>query len=159
MSPPNPAHPDAGTRQVPIAEGLFTWPAEHPRLLAGRCRDCGNHMFPPQDGCTRCSRTEVETVELDRRGTLWTWTVQSYPPKAPPYAGDADPDTFEPYGVGYVDIDGKLLVESRLTVADPAELEIGMEMALVIEPLFVDEHGDEVVTFAFEPVQRTGSES
>ena len=159
MTPSMPAHPDAPRRQVPIADGLFTWPSESPRLLAGRCRDCGNHMFPPQEGCTRCSRTAVETVELGHRGTLWTWTVQSYAPKAPPYAGDADPETFHPYGVGYIDIDGKLLVESRLTASDPAELEIGMEMDLVIEPLFVDEDGNEVVTFAFEPAHGTGSES
>ena len=32
--------------QVPIAEGLFTWPADQPRLLARRCLDCDNHMFP-----------------------------------------------------------------------------------------------------------------
>jgi uncharacterized OB-fold protein len=109
-------------------------------------------MFPVQDGCSRCSGASTETVELGRRGTLWTWTVQSYPPKAPPFAGNADPETFEPYGVGYIDIDGRLLVESRLTVADPDDLDIGMELELVIDPLFVNDDGDEVVTFAFAPV-------
>jgi len=138
--------------RVPITDGLFTWPSDAPRLLASRCTECGNHMFPVQDGCSRCSGASTETVELGRRGTLWTWTVQSYPPKSPPFAGNADPETFEPYGVGYIDIDGRLLVESRLTVADPDDLDIGMELEMVIDPLFVNDDGDEVVTFAFAPV-------
>ena len=109
-------------------------------------------MFPPQGGCSRCSSASTEVVELGRRGTLWTWTVQSFPPKAPPFAGDADPETYRPFGVGYVDIDGKLLVESRLTIADPDDLEIGMELELVVDPLYRNEDGDEVVTFAFGPI-------
>ena len=92
------------------------------------------------------------TVELSRTGTLWTWTVQGYPPKSPPYAGDVNPATFEPYGVGYVDIDRQVRVETRLTVADPEQLEIGMALVMVLEPLYVNEEGDEVVTFAFAPV-------
>lgn len=140
------------TAQVPIADGLFTWPDEEPRLLASRCTDCGNHMFPQQDGCPRCSGHSTETVELERRGTLWTWTVQAFPPKAPPFAGDDDPDTFEPFGVGYIDIGGKLLVESRITVAEPDDLRIGMELELVVDPLYVNDEGEEVVTFAFAPV-------
>lgn len=137
---------------VPITDGLFTWPSGSPQLLASRCTDCGNHMFPIQGGCSRCSGASTETVELGRRGTLWTWTVQSYPPKAPPFAGNADPETFEPYGVGYVELDGKLLVESRLTVADPDQLHIGMEVEMVIDPLYINDDGDQVVTFAFAPV-------
>ena len=138
--------------QVPIHDGLFTWPSEAPRLLGSRCADCGNHMFPVQDGCSRCSGASTDTVELGREGTLWTWTVQSYPPKSPPFAGNVDPETFEPYGVGYVDLDGKLLVESRLTVADPDQLDIGMPLEMVIDPLFINDDGDQVVTFAFAPV-------
>ena len=138
--------------QVPIHEGLFTWPSDEPHLLASRCTACGNHMFPVQHDCPRCSGSSAETVELSPRGTLWTWTVQNYPPKAPPYAGNVDPDTFTPYGVGYVDIDGQIRVESRLTVADPEALEIGMDMELVIDPLYRNDDGDEVVTFAFAPV-------
>lgn len=144
------------TNRVPVADGLFTWPSDEPALLASRCTACGNHAFPRQDGCPRCSCADVETVELGRRGRLWTWTVQAFPPKAPPFAGDADPERFRPFGVGYVDLDGKLLVESRLTINDPDDLEIDMELELCIEPLFIDDAGNEVVTFAFGPVAPTG---
>jgi uncharacterized OB-fold protein len=109
-------------------------------------------MFPAQSGCPKCTGDETETVELATRGTLWTWTVQGFPPKAPPYQGDADPKTFRPFGVGYVELPGQVKVEARLTEADPAALRIGMEMELVIVPLATDGDGNEIVTFAFAPV-------
>lgn len=109
-------------------------------------------MFPVQAGCPKCSGDTTETVTLGRRGTLWTWTIQGFPPKAPPYAGDTDPKTFQAFGVGYVELPGEVKVEARLTEADPERLKIGMEMELVIVPLTTDDNGDEVVTFAFAPV-------
>lgn len=138
--------------QVPVSEGVFTWPSEDPHLLGSRCLNCGNHMFPVQSGCPKCTGVETETVELSTRGTLWTWTVQGFPPKSPPYIGNADPKTFEPFGVGYVELPGQVKVEARLTEADPAKLRIGMEMELVIVPLATDDDGNEIVTFAFAPV-------
>jgi uncharacterized OB-fold protein len=138
--------------QKPVAEGVFTWPSEQPALIGSRCTNCGNHMFPVQSGCPKCTGNDTEMVELSRRGTLWTWTVQGFPPKSPPYAGNADPATFEPFGVGYVELPGEVKVETRLTEADPDKLQIGMEMELVIVPLATDAEGAEIVTFAFAPV-------
>lgn len=138
--------------QVPIEEGLFTWPSDNPRLIGSRCVECDNHMFPTQAGCPRCTGTSTEEVELSGRGTLWTWTIQGYPPKSPPYAGPSDPKTFEPFGVGYIELPGELKVESRLTISDPAELEIGMELEMVLVPLYTNDDGEEVLTFAFAPV-------
>jgi uncharacterized OB-fold protein len=95
---------------------------------------------------------QQEDVVLGTRGTLWTWTVQAFPPKAPPYLGPVG-DDFVPYGVGYVELPGELRVEGRLTESDPEKLIIGMEMELVLDPLGVDDAGNEVVTYAFAPVQ------
>lgn len=138
--------------QVPVAEGLFNWPSDEPRLIGSRCLECGNHMFPVQDECPKCSNANNEQVELSNRGTLWTWTIQGYPPKSPPYKGNTDPKTFEPFGVGYVELPGQLKVESRLTINDPEQLKIGMEMELVLIPLYTNDDGEEVMTFAFGPV-------
>ena len=142
------------TTQVPVADGVFTWPADEPRLIGSRCDTCGTYDFPAQRGCSRCTGSETTDVELDRRGTLWTWTVQGFPPKAPPFIGDADPDTFEPFGVGYVEIPGQVKVEARLTEADPEKLEIGMEMELTLVPLTTDDDGNEIITFAFRPIDQ-----
>jgi uncharacterized OB-fold protein len=131
----------------PIAEDLFTWPSDAPQLIGARCPSCEAMTFPQQASCPRCG-AGMERHLLGRRGTLWTFTVQSFEPKAP-YDG---PTPFEPYGVGYVELPGELLVESRLTEADPDRLEIGAEVELVIEPFRRDADGDDVVTFAFRPV-------
>lgn len=137
---------------VPVAEGVFTWPSDEPHLIGSRCTNCDTHAFPAQGGCAKCTGIETEQVELARRGTLWTWTVQGFPPKSPPYVGDTSPDGFRPYGVGYVELPGQVRVEARLTESDPAKLEIGMEMEMVIETLGQDDDGNDLVTYAFAPV-------
>jgi uncharacterized OB-fold protein len=90
-------------------------------------------------------------VELPPAGELWTWTVQGFPPPSPPCARAGALETFVPYGVGYIDLDGEVLVEARLTTADPDELRIGCRFELVIVPLATDDDGDDLLTFAFQP--------
>ena len=131
----------------PITDGLFTWPSDEPRLVGSRCNGCGNVSFPAQASCPRCTRTDVSQHLLARDGVLWTWTVQGFRPKSPPYAGPAE---FEPYPVGYVELPGEVKVESRLVDVGTDGLRIGMPMELVIVP-FTLEVGDRVLTFAFRP--------
>ena len=136
--------------QVPVAEGIFTFPAAEPQLIGAKCRACGIVTFPAQDSCPRCASTAMEETLLARRGTLWAWTTQSFPPP-PPYSGPTGKD-FVPFGVGYVELPGEVKVESRLTECDPEVLANGMEVELVIVPFRTDDDGNEVVTFAFRPV-------
>ena len=136
---------------APIADGIFEWPAADPQLIGGRCTSCGTTTFPYQDGCPRCGARPLETTPLGRRGRLWAWTTQEFPPPAPPYAGAHGPD-FEPFAVGYVELPGELRLEARLTEHRPDRLRIGMEMELVIIPFAADDAGVQLMTFAFRPV-------
>lgn len=138
--------------QVPVTPGVFTVGDDGPHLLGSKCLDCGTYAFPPQSGCQRCSGTNTERTELANRGTLWTWTIQGFPPKSPPFIGNADPATFTPFGVGYVELPGEVKVETRLTESDPAKLRIGMEMEMILDPIAKDASGNDIVTFAFKPV-------
>jgi len=140
------------TSTLPIADGLFTWPSDHPHLLGGRCASCGAVAFPKPPSCSRCAGQEIDLTELPTRGTLWTWTVQGFPPKSPPYLLVETAKTFQPYGVGYIDL-GEVKVESRLTTADAAVLHIGMAMELTITHFATDAEGNDLVTFAFAPVE------
>jgi len=140
-----------GKRRVPVQEGLFTWPSDSPQLIASRCSACGDVVFPRQQSCPECSSEDVEETLLSRRGTIWTWTIQNFPPPIPPYAGSGDRDTFVPYGVAYVELPEGVRVEGRLTENDPEKLSIGMEMELVVETFANDDDGNELVTFAFRP--------
>ncbi len=138
--------------QVPVAEGLFTWPSDDPQLIGSRCTDCGIVTFPTQDSCPRCASTSMEEHLLARRGRLWAWTTQDFPPPSPPYSGPTGAD-FVPFGVGYVELPDEVKVETRLTVADVDALKQGMEMELIVVPFRTDDDGNEVVTFAFRPVE------
>jgi len=135
--------------RIPIAEGLFAGALDSPRLRGSRCGACGETTFPAQNGCPSCTAQGCEEVELSPRGTLWTYTVQRFPPP-PPYTGETD--DFVPYAVGYIELPEGVRVEARLTESDASRLAIGMEMELAVEPFAVDDEGREVVTFAFAPI-------
>ena len=137
--------------QVPIADGVFTWPADEPRLIGSKCVSCGIVTFPRQESCPRCASTEMGEQLLSRQGRLWAWTTQNFPPPSPPFSGPTGKD-FVPYGVGYVELADEVKVETRLTESDPDVLRIGMEMELVVVPFRTDDDGNDVVTFAFRPV-------
>ena len=91
---------------------------------------------------------------LPRTGTLVAWTTQGFPPGAP-YAGPTGKD-FVPFGVGLVQLgtgeDAVIRVEGRLTESDPAKLEFGQAVELTMIPFTTDADGNDVVTFAFQPV-------
>jgi uncharacterized protein len=130
----------------PVAAGLIAGTPAAPQLIGSRCRACGTVTFPRQSSCQACMSVDVDEHLLARRGTLWTWTIQCFPPKSPPYSGSAA--DFEPYGVGYVELGGEVRVEGLLTEADPARLTIGMAMELTLIPL---PGQPELATFAFKP--------
>jgi uncharacterized protein len=140
-----------GTRQVPVADGLFTWPADRPQLIGAQCAACGLVGFPAGPSCERCGGTETTEKLLADRGTLWTFTTQNFRPPSPPYDGAGTAGTFQPYAVGYVELPGEVVVEARLTEPDPARLSIGQPVRLVIVPYTVRADGTEVLTFAFAP--------
>lgn len=119
-------------------------------LKGSRCRRCGERYFPASRGCTRCCAHEMEPCSLGSEGTLWSWTIQGFQPKAPYNGGEAEHE-FRPYGVGYVEMPSGVKVETRLTIADPARLAIGMPLALTLLP-YRQVTGEEwIYTYAFAP--------
>lgn len=132
-----------GSKMRMVEPALFSGTAL-PCLVGGRRKSDGKVVFPMPSG----PEAELhDAVELPVRGTLWSYTVQRFRPKTP--YRDFGSEQFAPYGVGYIDL-GSVIVESR--IAGPLErLAIGMEMTLTLVPIFPDEHGEPVFTFAFEP--------
>ncbi|MDY0067157.1 MAG: OB-fold domain-containing protein [Steroidobacteraceae bacterium] len=126
----------------PIAEGLFR-EGPPPCLIGGRDRQSGRIVFPPPGDAER-----YDPCELPNRGRLWSYTVQRFAPKSPPYEGPAE---FKPFAVGYVELEGAVIVESRLADVDFDALRIGMPMELTIAPFRTDPDGVTVTTFAFRP--------
>ena len=113
-----------------------------PTLYAGRDRESGRLVYPPP-----ADEERYALEPLPRQGTLWSWTVQRFRPKSPPYAG---PEAFEPYAVGYVALGEALIVEGRLTGAPIDRFAIDMPMTLVAQA-FTRMDGEVRTTFAFAP--------
>jgi len=136
------------TRQFQVIDAAVIGGTEaEPRLIGSECEVCGTVTFPRQRSCPRCTSEAVHEHELATRGTLWSWTIQCFAPKAPPYL-PGGVEEFEPYGVGYIELPGEVRVEARLTESDPERLRIGMPMALTLIPV---PGASGTLTFAFEP--------
>jgi len=127
-----------------IAQGLVTEDSP-PRLIGGRERTSGRVVFPCPSGAL------YEPVALSRSGTLWSYTIQRYRPKSPPYAG---PEAFRPWPVGYIELPGEVIVEARLTDVAFEDIHIGMPLELTLIPLDPDA-ADPVMIPAFRPAGAT----
>jgi uncharacterized OB-fold protein len=130
-----------GMNSRPIAANLFTTGAS-PRLLGGRHRDTGGIAFP-----LPANSEAYEPMELPNRGLLWSYTVQRFAPK-PPYRGA---EKFEPFALGYVELPGTIIVESRLVDIPFDRLQIGLPLELAIVPLYTDTDGTAVMSYVFRP--------
>ena len=148
------ASSEPGLRERPIADGLFTWPAEEPQLIGSRCEECAATTFP--------GAGPLPALHLDRDG-------RGAPP-ADGVAVDVDRPGLPPEvaALRRPDRRGLRALRRRLRRArrrahgrgapdrdrPRASSTIGMEMELVLVPLFVDDDGNDVLTYAFAPVDR-----
>src|SRR5690348_8509495 len=126
-----------------IAPGLFVDDPSDPRLLAARCAGCAALHFPAGAVCPYCGADGCTEARVGPRGRLWLYTAVTSRP--PGYRGDV------PYGFGVVELDGGLRVVTRLTEARLDRLRAGLAMRLVVEPLFADDDGTPVLSYAFRP--------
>jgi uncharacterized protein len=128
----------------PIAEGLFT-NENPPRLIGGQDRATGRIVFPCPPG------DDYAPHPLKREGVLWSYTIQRYRPKSPPYTG---PEAFKPWPVAYVALDGETIVEARLTNVEFDSIKIGMKLEMMPIPLDPDA-ADSPHIPAFQPIGET----
>lgn len=127
----------------PIADRLLTHDAEgRPALLGAREGATGRIVFPAPD-----EETGYEPVVLPNEGILWSYTVQRFRPKSPPYDG---PEAFTPYSVGYVALGNVIIVEGRLENVAAEDLFIGMPMRVSFHP-FITHKGTAELCYAFVP--------
>lgn len=133
---------------TPAIEGWFSVGDADtaPALLGSRCTSCGCTFFPVTAGFCRnpsCVGEEFATVELARRGRIWSYTDAQYqPPK--PYIADTDP--YEPFALAAVELPEGLVVMGQVARGyGVADLRVGLEVELVVERLYTDETGDRLI--------------
>ena len=118
-----------------------------PHLMGGKLPS-GEVVFPMPVGD---AAEGVEPYKLSRRGKLWSWTSQGFLPKEPyegPGSGPGEgPPDFQPFLLGYVELPGEVIVESRIVDARLEDLHLGMELEFCIVPFNMTHD-----TFAFRPI-------
>ena len=150
------------TETTPAIDGWFTTGPE-PALVGSRCTSCGSTFFPPvapgSDAFCRnprCAGEEFVDAELSRHGRVWSYTDAQYQPPAP-YIPATDP--YEPFALAAVELPEGIVVLGQ--VADGygvADLEVGREVELVVEPLHTDEAGVVRTIWRWKPVE-TGAQA
>jgi uncharacterized OB-fold protein len=139
-------------KQIPCLEGWFTMPPQEPQLIGNRCGSCGHYFFPRVTYCRNpfCEKTKpLEKVMLNRKGKLVSYTINHYPPPPPYHA----PDPFVPFGVVSVALPEGIRVGGQVPRGvDLNTLKEGIEMETVREVLYIDEQGNEVMSWMFRPV-------
>ena len=137
--------------RVPAIEGWFTT-GDEPALLGNRGKETGSYFFPRTLAFSRnpaAPSEALEEVELGRRGRVWSFTTNHYPPPEPYVA----PDPFVPYTVVAVELaDEHMVVLGQLADgADPATLKVGDEVELELGTLYEDDD-HEYVVWKWRPV-------
>jgi len=138
------------SKQIPIMEGFFTWPSDKPQLIGGRCKSCGTYFFPKSSVIHKpdCKDRQVEEVLLSRKGRLDSFTVQRFAPP-PPFKS---PTPFIPYAIGWVALPEGVAIAGILTGRKIEDFEMNMDVELVVEKAWVEEDGNEAMTWKWRAV-------
>ncbi|HJP66507.1 MAG TPA: Zn-ribbon domain-containing OB-fold protein [Actinomycetota bacterium] len=130
--------------KVPAIEGWFTMDPDRPRLLGTRCEACGSVFFPKETlRCRnpRCGAPDLTEVELSSRGTVWSYTVNHYPPPPPAVTSPDD----GPYAIAAVELEEGLVVLGQVPRGSEAGLALGSSMELVLHTLYEDDDAEYLI--------------
>jgi len=132
--------------RIALKDGLLTTidDAGAARLLGGRCPHCARYNFPAQDLCPYCSSDKCAAVALSEAGVVEVCTTVINRP--PGYEGAV------PFGFGVVELPEGLRIISR--ICNPEHVRPGARVRLVLDRLCTDAEGREVMTYAFETIDR-----
>jgi uncharacterized OB-fold protein len=130
-------------RQVPVVDYLVLddGPAH---LVAHECTQCGARFLDRRNACAACAADTFVTRPLCNRGTVRAFTVVHRAP----------PGVHTPFVATIVDLDDGGTVKANLlgVPPDPADIDVGMRVALTTFVAGHDAEGTEAVAFAYEPI-------
>jgi uncharacterized OB-fold protein len=92
------------TTEIPVPDltaplfAPFWKAASEQRLEIQSCASCGQHRWPPRYRCKECGSFDVQWVEREARGKLYSWTVVGQK--------TARGHSEVPYAVGVVELEG-----------------------------------------------------
>ena len=135
--------------RVPIKPGFFTVPDEPtaaPKFLGTRCESCGEYFYPRRAICAQCLSEQTTDVELEGRGTLYSYTFVHIP-----LFGSTNIEHMEGYGVGQIDLPEGPRIQAPLAGKQP-EFRVGQQVVAELDTLREDA-GRDIVIVRFRPLE------
>jgi len=136
--------------RVPIKAGFFSVPDDPttpPKFLVTRCDSCGEHFWPRRTICARCLSEQTSDLEVDGRGTLYSYTFVHFP-----LFGSMNVEHMEGYGVGQVDLPQGPRIQAPLA-GKQGDFRIGQQMQAELDTLRQNDSGHDVVIVRFRPIE------
>ena len=102
-------------------------------LKGTKCGNCGKIFFPSRQFCPECRRASIGKIEeycLNRKGTVFTYSVIHEAPEAN--------NRQKPYAVAMVKNGDGVLISGQLVDVDLDAIEIGMPVRAVLRKLDAD---------------------
>jgi uncharacterized OB-fold protein len=117
-----------------------------PRLIAGKCEQCGDVSFPKKERCGICSSKVINQIYLEKTAKIASYTI----------VHRSVPGYHLPNIVAMLKFkeDDSLLVISQIKNIAPEEVKSGMEVELIIDQLSENwMTGKKIMGYAFQPVR------
>jgi uncharacterized OB-fold protein len=142
----------ARNKHVPVLEGAWSKPSsarDKPQLIGSECQKCGEIYFPRKlnNWCPHCQQPGLKNKKLSRQGKIDSLTIIMQQPGGGYYFGPV------PYAMGFVELPGGVYIETLLKAERLEDLNVGQSVELVIEPVWVDPNGTELIGFKFQPIR------
>ncbi|TRM80365.1 3-hydroxybutyryl-CoA epimerase [Sulfolobus sp. A20-N-F6] len=93
------------------------------KIIGTKCPKCGTIYFPPQDDCTKCKLSGLDTVELSGEGELLTYTIITVKPVSFMH--------YQDYVVGIARLKEGINVLAWVN-EDPKNIQVGMKVRVNI---------------------------
>lgn len=145
--------PETPRPRQPIKPGFFTVPedpAQAPKLIGTRCESCGEYFYPRRALCGKCMSRQTSEVELEARGTLYSYTFVHLP-----LFGSTNMEHADGYGVGQIDLPEGPRVQAPLAGKQP-EFKVGQTVQGELDVLR-DDGGTDIMIIRFRPVEEARS--
>ena len=143
-----------GSRRFPFAPGFIEGDLENlrsARLVGSRCRDCGVVLLGRRMRCENCSSKNLDMEVFSSTGTIYTFTIQRYPPP-PPFQASSP---WVPRPIAWIDLDesGPRILAPIACAADAVKM--GAKVELFFEVGWTEASGEEAIVFGCRPCGST----
>lgn len=108
-----------------------------------RCLNCGICVFGEAVFCQACSSDNLKAVDLSSSGVLYSYTIVRVPP-------DGWPGPV-PYVLGEVELPEGPHVLAEVIGMEHADLQVGLEVQLALEPVQSGESGPTLMVYKWAP--------